>query len=748
MDISISHYLYGIFISLLLGAFFSLFGALCLPRKILSCLGTPFYPAFFGGAIFVLLSSYSIKNNISLSEMFNFFLLPLFCLLSLLRMKQWPFFFGLFQKDKITIFCSWLGMYVVIYSLVFLFLPQLSDKSFFPITRIGNDDLFLYINITDYMIHLGNSNISSMSFIPNYHEFAGTIDLFALFSAFYCYDSLAAALPLMYSLIALSGILMTYAAHHYLDVSKKMALCLVVIVISGTFYRYIIGEFFLGSCVCTTVLLGLFLELTNLRKIEFKKSCLMEIIAKIMPYEILLFFVYPVLFIANIMMLLVFFILGRLFPISWKTIKTTIKEGTYLLLCVITSLILLFIIEPSFFQFVISNAIKGATRPAGWPLPLLSPWMIIGLPSPLLLKTKGMLILNILTFSIVFLYASIQLIKGKLNHHKGQSFLAFGLFVLCCYWILFFLKGPTYQVWKIISYYALPCAFSLWWFFIKVLSDRSILFGAWINNRREHIIFSITVLFILCDKLFFGFSLQFFPKNHLEELSALNTLKTPSSDLWVHMSDDARAFLAIHFIQNKTLHLLNHTYYSQEKNLTALSNSTAPTSLFWETKDNCLAGQQIKHIGCLYVKLPTSHWNINYKLNHSYPFLVLSGFWDIEQQGFWSDSKDSSMILYVNAHELKKHLEGYVNFKVEPFLYQDLTEQTVTIQWGKNHVVTKEISKPQFIRLPYTQEDWKNTQLEIHWHFSNAISPSQLDPNSPDTRPLALYFTQLSLQQK
>ncbi len=597
---------HGISAGLLSFLFFYFLGLMCLSEKFFVWLKFPAFSAFLGAAIFTLIGWYGVHYQYSFYPIFSAISL-LFLVLLLFRaksIKQWNCWKDENAPLSLRSLSFWLFTYIFFYILIYLFLPTPTSDEFLPIARIGNLDIFNYINATQHLHTVAASNIAHA--LPNepatlYFYTPAVFYLHGWLAIFYHNNAMAASMPLIYNFAAAIGLMIVYYCHYFFSCSKKIAVCIASIVICGTFYRYIIGFYFLSSVIGIVIWLAFLMEILSLDfSASLKKYRFAYFFIMMRVYEWLLLLIYPVLFVANIFILMG--VIGFMLYYTHRHFHfgVFLKKFAYLLFCMSLSGGLLFVLN---MEYYLKHVLDSLSEFAGltqvvWGMPLLSPLAILGIPTALTLNVHQAIFIvpGFLTF-IGFLFYCHK----KVNAWKPQELTLFlmATTALILYWLYFYLLGPTrYQPWKFASYFVLPLSGVFWAIFANILASFTT------NSTRRKIFMGITLFCVLGNFFFYSYPTQKLLKKY-EKLALLNSSDlVKHHDLVLKMSSQATTFLPVFFIPDKKLHFLSKSYYAKEDETTI--PNTVP--FFLESPEGCKTDKQhyeIPGLGCLYYHYST-----------------------------------------------------------------------------------------------------------------------------------------------
>ncbi len=655
------------------------------------------------------------------------------------------------------LFFSFLVPFTIFYILSYLsLLPSFASDANL-LRWIGNNDILNYINITHYLSHLGASNVVGHSYIEHasYAATPGVFYGFSFFSLFYNGNTMTAAMPMLFTCMALIGLMIYRYCHRIFELSWLISISIAAVIIFGGFYHYIQGNYFLSTLFVTAPLIYL---LTETIKLDYShSSSYKSLFCLTLPSLILIFFFYPVILFCTFIIqwgLIGLKIVCSCNNFSAQTTKIALKSFLKCTAILFVCLLLVFISNPAnFISFLKTLADFANMTGGGWGLPLISPFAILGVPSKMALHSIYAQIPILLAFFILIIICTagvLRLKKAGELHTSAIVFFIFSVVSIMVYLLYYYHLGPTrYQPWKFASYYALPFAGGIWAMFSRVLQSKDIAYS-W--NKITVTLVSLAIIgnIFIVWKATPPFQTL---SNKYQRLNAIDQMDV--SDVWVKMADYSSTFLPVYFIPHKKLHLLSDSYYPMQSLKMAHIGPRQP--LFIETTDKCIGTApdkviKLSHLGCLYLTMPTLEFNQTIKFNTDPLFIQTTGFSNSESWGKWSSKNDASFTLYSQLAVLKQHPNGYIKIKVKPFLYPDIKGQHVKISWGKKSTISLFIKKEQWISLPYSMQDWKNVstskvlqQLTVSMKLSDALPANQLDPESSDERSLGVGLVALKL---
>jgi hypothetical protein len=456
---------YGIVVTLASYLFFYFLGMMCLPQgiQLASPVSAPFskkqvlsvFPAFWGVAFFCIICWFGIKEGFSFDSIFQSLALLAISLL-IIRIKYVCCYIKTFLNARtLRKNLFWVSAYILFYGLTYVFLPLPNIEKYLPITRGGNIDIFNYILVTQNLI---SPSLDTHYFSSYYYQTPAVYYLHAWTSFFYKHNAMTAVMPILYSTLGAIGLLITFYTHYFFRCPKKIAVGIAAVVLCGSFYRYVIGVYFLSSLMGTVVWLGFLMEIL---KWDVKKTRFWHYSLVIFVYQSLLLLVYPVFFVFSFM-IFCFSIGGLLFfsrhTFSWRFF---IKKEVFFMGCISTSCLFLIALMPGYFEKCFSNLYEFAHRLGVIGFSLISPAAILGFPN-FFAETPSSTYLPLIMIFVVCLSGLLYSIKvAHIDLSPAAyvlTFLAVGAFF--AYFIYYEIEGSSrYQPWKFASYFVLPFAY-------------------------------------------------------------------------------------------------------------------------------------------------------------------------------------------------------------------------------------------------------------------------------------------------
>jgi hypothetical protein len=729
---------------------------LCLavtPAKMYASLRSVPHIVAIGAALAVMWFWYSLRLHVPASTSAKVLFVLTIALIVFRRRAVCQFFDLKRVINRDSLF--WIGLYVIFYSANYIFtLPPVTHDRL-PIVRIFNNDIFNYINIAQYLQHLGPSNIAGFSFIQPLStmvEFTpSAFDIINGFAVFFNAETMRAAMPAIFSMAALGGCCITWIITENFKVPRFLAAALGFLFIGSPFLRYVIGNYFLSTVIAeffVLLLLGKTAQL--LRTNEPRKWT--SVVWLIAPYHLLLFFTYPPLYVIGTGLQVGFVLLSLLlFDSDRSDASNSLPQRAQVackwVLAIVASSLIPMILDPQHARemlrllFVISDK-----QTFGWPLDLISPAAIFGLPAPLQVHRRNFQILNVIALTLLFvaIFFFARRAKGKSNGRLVFLLLSALSFLL--YFAYFFRSGPSYQQWKIASYLPL---------FLAPFALASVASLLTANGERRHAALILGSL----GPVFLGLNIAYhyivehpldeFPSSYAN-LRALDMIGR-TNDVYIDMSSMSSTFFPVYFLQSKVVHLLSPSYYTQE---TLSPEKITPATPLFVEGDACAADANavtIAGVGCLYFRAPGLKMGADYPLGKNIPGLFVSyGVGGVEPWGRWSNGKRLKMRLLLDSGFTSTDTVRYLNLHVYPFPAANAGVQNVKADWGSDEKSEIVVRQPEWISIPFRKSDlsgFQDRMLSLELELPNATSPNSLDPLSGDLRELGLGLTDLSITE-
>jgi hypothetical protein len=750
----------GIVATLFVIAFFYAIGLAVIPTRYTKANETDSVtrPGVWGGAIAVLWSWYSLQLRIPFPLSIR--VLGLIAL-ALIFIRRRNIFFGSRFKAIATQAPRFISMYSMFYVVSYIFLaPPVSDN-YLPITRIFNNDIFNYFVLGKYVQDPGTPNIANFSFFD-------TPSMMLLFTpailtwinavaTVFRNDTLAATMPVIFGSASLIGCSVVYLSRIAFNLSWRYALCIGTVTVSGPFFRYIVGNYFLSSL--SAIFFTLLLLKDSVKFVQFDhQSRWSKFASRFAALYIVIFYSYPPLLVVAIGLQVGFCVIylmlyRKLHPLTDSmaviyTLKTIFQWGFGFISC----LALVVIVDPwhahQMFRFL--HVIQSKSG-IGWPLDLISPFGIFGFPSTITLHgpASHLIAINVSVLTLLLLGCIYLRWAKRLTSVAGMSIFLLSSLSLLFYFAYFFHDGTTYQQWKMASYLPLPLAFAFFGAIGELAGEK--------NSRT--CISSRIVLIVTCSAIVLcNLALHFRQEPKYDEfssiyrdLAAIDMVGGPK-DLYIKMSTFSSTFFAVYFINTKTLHLLSPSYYRREDFDMRMVSISRP--LFLEGMD-CDVNEgniTIRGVGCLYRTPPHLEFGRQYDFNSTIPGVIsTSGLGETEAWGTWNNAKSVEINMLLAPSSAGKAGVHYINLLLRPLIIGQVKSQIVQTSCGGQVFKEYAFTQQEWVSVPYTNSDFRgegNRELAVNMTLPNAFIPNEVDSSNPEKRLLGVGFISLSISDK
>jgi hypothetical protein len=468
----------------------------------------------------------------------------------------------------------------------------------------SSSDYFNWALICDFwlgrvnpeIIQLTNQNIRQL-----YDSF-GTSTIFGLYSIVSGKSALWCLVGFMVTLAVWTTTAIMILARRLFCSSPLFCWLLAICVTGGPFFNYLIFMGQVGQLLATigfiTCLIHIFSFSKNNNFLNIKKIVI-PIFLIFISYQGGFFAFFVVLFFAAFVFL--FFqnkssIFRIKFTYSLK-ISFLLFSTTFLICC---------LLAPFEAFHLFSRSITTFQQKEGWTLPLISPWLISGLPvfdkTYFTTNTDFWSALSYAIFLpiliIIFIitlqrpkskYKKIKevviqklwLSSGYINNHKLISITLTFFSGTCAYILVYSFMGNKYQLWKFISFCVLPLSFIFPYFIV-----RSFIFFNKNNKFYLAYLFAIFIIAFVPFKFYTNLPLLNFGVNFynvrssaafLGAISSIFRTINPNSLILIDLTDQSELFVTIEFFKGNPPSrylLLNPSFPFKSVNLSNYGNPT------------------------------------------------------------------------------------------------------------------------------------------------------------------------------
>ena len=291
---------YGVSAGIVSCAFFFVCGlAITPPDRDRTLAQVPFdaSPAVVGSAVYVLLCWFGIRRGIPLTTV-----IPAFAVLALalVSVRFRAVSAGLRAQNLVSrAALGWILAFALLYALGYVFFTPAVSAHFLPLATYRNQDLHWYLTFTRYLQELGPSNVAGYSFLNYvYLQTPAVFYILGFFSVFFGQEPLWAAMPMQFVCTGLIGLTVARISHAVFPIPRVWAITIACILVSGPFFRYIAGSYYLSTLLSLPVLLHLLWttagERSGRRLLDFSLAL------RFGAHYVLLLFLYPVFLFAGV----------------------------------------------------------------------------------------------------------------------------------------------------------------------------------------------------------------------------------------------------------------------------------------------------------------------------------------------------------------------------------------------------------------------------------------------------------------
>lgn len=726
-------------------AFIHLVGLLVVPSRRIKDFAVSWRTAFIGAALTILWISYAIRMNLTLPTA----LLAETCFALVLLSVRYSVFRSLYLSDNrkryLRTISRTLVTFVLFYALSYLFLPTPISSDFLPIVTNGNNDILNYINLADYLLRLGPSNVMEFSWFDTlpggypgtYEQTPAVFYALGALSSFYGGDTMRAAMPAIYAATALVGCATAVVTRIAFKLPQMACVAIGAILITGTFFRYNVECYFLSQMIGTSIVLFLLAE--TARSVAWNMTIIAACM-RFLPFYVLLWFSYPVLFIIGVGLQAGLVVVHYLAS-SDRSLARIGRIAAGSLLGVALALLADASRTALIFGFMRTLSTLGA---AGWPRTMISPLAIIGLPSPIDILSWKRQILAALLF-VCFLMITFVLLYRRLSIIGRSSYiLAASAFVT--YFGYFMVAGESYQQWKLAFYLPLTTSFAILGAMATLIVPRIVP----MVRETTWKVYAASLLVIAGNVAASKFSEP--TKLFSSEYAELRTIEKMADveDALVEMETYSATFFPVYFIRNKLLHLISASYYPVASPDMRLVSHKTPLFLEGQKCNQDSLHTPVGKLGCLTFVTPTLAPGTEYQFARHEPELAETrGLSVRESWGRWSAHKRIGLTYHANSNDIRDLPSGFLNFSIMLFRYPKLNAQRVALGWGKRSGYL-EISDPGIISLPISSTDWTGDDIKrvlIELSLPDAATPISVGIGKDD-RVLGIGFRSLSWNER
>lgn len=639
----------------------------------------------------------------------------------------------------------WGLSFALLYVLAYVFTMPPAGADLLPPAWTGNVDLMTYALYTKHLLSLGPSNLEGLTYLNFvYLQTPGVFALLGGLALVFGQDPLSALMPAMFALTALVGIAAADITRSVFRLPRLVALALAAALISGPFYRYIAGAYFLSTIMAVPVLL--YLLRTTVSGCVFR-ALLPQTVVRFGSAYVLLLLIYPFLLLIGLAgqcaaIALLCVERCRTNPAAWREALRRVAGTVAAILVPLVPLAVAvrqpsdpnrFADAPSMsrLEWTIDVARSLSEKGvAGWSLDLISPLAVLGWPGtitgPFHITDPGLQAWVLGAFGAVALALGAAYF-GRFRSRttlaqRAWAGLAGGSLLLYCAYYLW--AGASYQQWKFASYTALPLSFIVLAAAFALLRVRGVELGrdaAAATQRPGMAAVRLGLLRALPLSVALGLvagnlvvhawhdpELRKIPGT-FRSLAAVDAL--PFRNLTVQMADGPDALasrLALYFLPNKHLRIIS-PYFQPSVPLTFGGVSRDHPLLLQDYGCEGVGHADtfsVPDIGCLLYGPPSLALDVSYPFNRSFLFIDFEGLGPREAEGRWNRGSRARLALLADVQRAGVSSDAYVNLLLSPRLEPGGKKQDVLFSWGVDRHGACVLDGRQWFSLPVGGADW------------------------------------------
>jgi hypothetical protein len=759
------HLAYGVGACVACFALFSLCGAALLPRRPAGQDGgsEDAAPAVLGAALFATVCWFGIKYGFRLNTAIGVWAGVAVVLTGL----RWRHVRAEMAARALLSrrAAGWLLAFAAAYAASYVFLLPSVTGEYLPLSTLLNEDVYWYLTHTRYLQELGRSNVFGFSFLDYvYYQTPAVFYVIGLLSAFFRFDPLSASMPVLFACAGMMGVFAAAIAHKVFHLPRTAGVALGVILVSGSFFRYITGSYFLSSLMAVPVFLHLVWITVNDYRQKPAFDARMAVV--FLSHDVLLLLLYPVFFFGAIAAQMAVFAVRAaaegFAAEGWGVALRRVPGSAARMLIAMTigAAVLVAIFQSHFFWAYRMAVYLSKPGVAGWALDVISPFAILGFPGlagryvPATPDTRA---LQLFVFGFVAV-ALVGLYFFRFRDRTSvleRTLAGIGAGTLAAYVLYFLQQGPSYQQWKFASYFPMPWSFVVWAAAARLamLSDRGRRVLASVHGARNVGIAIVLVAALLSGgNMYLHFTREGPPLRFPGALARLSTLDEMPwiRELDVQMDQGGPTMLAAYFIRTKTLHMVSLSYYPPTPVSLQRVSRLRPylvqnLSCFGAGHDKTMT---IEGVGCLILEPPSIRLNTVYAFDRMYLPIDLDGLGPREEGGRWNTKTTVRVTVTADEKFVPLDQPAYLNLHMAPYVPPGHAGQRLVLSWGNGRTATATLDRGGWVSLPVERRDWASeprlSTLTVSMDLPDAARRG-VDPTLKDGRPLAVFMAHVSL---
>ena len=758
---------YGVSAGIVSFAFFFVCGLAITPpdrdRTLAQVPGFDASPAVLGSALYVLLCWFGIRRGIPLTT-----IIPAFAVLALalVSVRFRAVSAGLRARDLVSrVALGWTLAFALLYALGYVFFTPSVSAQLLPLATYLNQDLHWYVTFTRYLQELGPSNVADYSFLNYvYLQTPAVFYILGFFSVFFGQEPLWAAMPMQFVCTGLIGLVVARMSHAVFPIPRVWAIMIACILVSGPFFRYVAGNYFLSTLMSLPVLLHLLWttagERSGRRLLDFSLAL------RFGAHYVLLLFLYPAFLFAGVALQAVVLGLGAIASIQSEASGKAgwgvhLKQAGGTAAAVVVACGALIGMAPGHVAWALDMAgYLSRAGVAGWPLDFISPLAIFGIPghfdhTAITNPTHRPWAVGSLCL-IAIGVAALYFWRYRRNTTVAErTFVGFGAGTLLAYCVYFLKLGPSYQQWKFASYFTLPFSFLVFAGGLRLLLFSSTVerVTATPHGRRvaTWLVGAVAIGFVGGNVLVHVLIEPPLTRweGGLRNLALIDGL--PSfRELDVDLEEGGTTMLAAYFVRTKTLHMVSRSYYPSKPIVLERISGRRPYLLQNFGCEGVGHGDTvtIPGVGCLLLNPPSVAFDTSYPFNRTFLPITLAGLSGREPWGRWNQRTTVQITFSADVQRTPIERDAFVNLQIVPYRLPAVAGQRLVLSWGAGRQADALLADREWISLPLQRRDWAGGPtlftLKVSVAMPDAVPPRVVDPRSTESRPIAVGFENVS----
>jgi hypothetical protein len=585
------------------------------------------------------------------------------------------------------------------YVLAYLFRMPPASPDYLPIASLGNGDLYSYLVYAKHLLRLGPSPVADVSA----HSFAylqtpGVFSLLGTVSLLWGGEPIRAAMPVLFAGAALSAVAAASIARRAFGLSTGPAVLVGVAVLSGAFFRFVQGHFFLSSLLGLPVLLSLLdttAEAACGEPPPFARAAFVFFV-----HDAVLLFIYPAL------LPVALFLQGAALLFSALAPPRGVAKPARTAAAAAAALAALGLLAAPHLVWI-ATMLRTISRTGvyGWALDIISPLVLVGFPAHETSTQVGSPAARVACLAAAFIMAAGAGVAALLRRapwapsRVARAFAGMAGAAFLAYAGYFVLVGPSYQQWKLASYTALPLSFVFVAAFLRLAAATRWPIGPAVvalvavgGNAAVHLAADVQPPP---------------PRANLRNLSRLNDLRF--KDFSFEAPGMREAMLVSYFVPSKRLHVSLEDFPLSEPVMLEEVSPARPLLLLNFGCEGVGHGDvlPIERVGCLAYRPPTLSADTRYPFNRSFLFIQPVGMGRREAWGRVSVRRTVVLGLVADPRRVDVARSAtWLRLLLQPAAQSGIARPILRFSWGADRRAEVQLGEPGWLSLPLRVGDW------------------------------------------